>query len=187
MGRRVGVTLVWLATALGAVACSTGGTGPGIASARGSASAGAGGAGTADPSAKGDGVKFAQCLRQHGIEAGDPSNPDGKPSIPETVDAAALDAASQACREFAPNLGKEPPAMDAAALRVWRTWAACMREQGMDVEDPLPGDVRPPMPKDRPRGQPGPDGAAAIEACNSVLPDQYKIRQEGSDDEKGQR
>lgn len=88
------------------------------------------------------GLAFAECMRAKGIDMGDPGN--GGQSITQ-ADGAFSDAAS-ACQS---ELGK-PPARegdsgsdtDSAGTqhKEYLTIAACLREHGVDVADPAPGD-----------------------------------------------
>ncbi|WP_136707430.1 hypothetical protein [Agromyces sp. H66] len=88
--------------------------------------------------AEGDAVKFAACMREHGIDVPDPDpDADGfSMSIPRGTSEEEADAAVEACKEFAPN-GGEPVQLSAEDLEGMREFAKCMRENGIeDFPDP---------------------------------------------------
>jgi hypothetical protein len=114
--------------------------------------ASAGGAGTnsspatATAAAGGfDPVKWAKCLREHGITVDDPQPGDGKPRIDESEPEDKVNAAADACRAYNPNWGKPPPPPDPAQVEQQRKFAQCMRDHGFDWPDPGP-DGRPVEP-----------------------------------------
>jgi len=84
------------------------------------------------------GRKFAQCMREQGVDMPDPG-PDGMVGL--SVDKAnqeKLTAASSKCREFLPN-GGEPAKMSAEDIAKRRDFAKCIRENGLpDFPDPDP-------------------------------------------------
>lgn len=91
--------------------------------------------------AKGDPVKFTECMREHGIEIEDPDVSEGAfaVTIPEGADREEMDQAMKACREFMPN-GGEPPKLDPETQAKMRAFAECMRRNGVeDFPDPGPG------------------------------------------------
>jgi len=127
----------------GLAACG-GPNGDGIASANG---------GTADPSSSASAtagldpheaaLKFAQCMRQHGIQMDDPKGNGDKISIrigKGSGSRAKLDAAQKACQHFMAAGGRAPnpnaPKMRDQMLK----FAQCMRQHGVDVPDPKPGE-----------------------------------------------
>jgi len=80
-------------------------------------------------------VRYAQCLRDNGIEVADPE--DGHPPAIEqgTAPADEVKAATEACKQYAPTLDK--PKMDTEQLEKLRQIAQCMRENGYpDFPDP---------------------------------------------------
>jgi hypothetical protein len=109
--------------------------GNGTASATPSASA------SDDPDAP---LKFAQCMRAHGI-TWFPDPTDGKMSItiPKGTDPKKMEAAQEACKQYAPN-GGEPPKMTPEDLQRARDMAKCMRANGVpNFPDPDPnGGIR---------------------------------------------
>ncbi len=103
---------------------------------------------TTEPDAgrqEGDPVKFAECMRDQGIEIEDPEFGDGGQfaiTIPEGTqreDADDAMKAMQACKEFMPN-GGEPPQLDPEQQAKMREFAECMRRNGIEeFPDPGPG------------------------------------------------
>jgi hypothetical protein len=88
-------------------------------------------------------LKFAQCMREHGVDMPDPGvgglvTGDG-PTADESGAATAIDtgdgSAFEACRKFLPN-GGEPSKPTAAELEQMIRYAQCMREHGIDMPDP---------------------------------------------------
>ncbi|HEV8173805.1 MAG TPA: hypothetical protein VGP91_09155 [Actinoplanes sp.] len=78
-------------------------------------------------------LKFAQCMRQHGMSW----FPDPQPGsrgmqikIPPGQDKAKVDAAMEACKKYMPG-GGEPGKLDPQALEQARQMAKCMREHGV--------------------------------------------------------
>jgi hypothetical protein len=82
---------------------------------------------------EGDPVKFAECMREHGIDMPDPEPDQGGFSIaiPEGTSREDADAAVEACKEFEPN-GGEPPQLSAEEVAQMREFAKCMRENGIE-------------------------------------------------------
>jgi hypothetical protein len=81
-------------------------------------------------------VRFAQCLREHGLDVADPE--DGKPPTINQDSGAEQEvkAATEACREYAPTRDRTLSSEDVDKLR---RVAACMRENGFpDFPDPDP-------------------------------------------------
>lgn len=118
--------------------CARGGGGDnGVATAGGakpSASASAG-AGTGPHDRQHDQeqmLKFAQCMRDHGIPMDDPQFDTGGVSImmPQGSDKSKVDAAQQQCKQYLPN-GGEPMTPDPQMQEQMRKFAQCMRDQGI--------------------------------------------------------
>ncbi|MFG2040638.1 hypothetical protein [Dactylosporangium sp. NPDC048998] len=92
-------------------------------------------------------LKFAQCMRDHGVDMPDPRDGHmvtGDLGTPGTINGSgavelpnADGAAFQACREFLPN-GGEPRKLTAAELEQGVRYAQCMRAHGLDYPDPNP-------------------------------------------------
>jgi hypothetical protein len=84
-------------------------------------------------------LKFAECMREQGIEMEDPGK-DGRGGVLFRAggkgEAGELEKAVQACRAYAPN-GGEPPKLDGEQLEQMRKFARCMRENGVpEFPDP---------------------------------------------------
>ncbi|MFB9893296.1 hypothetical protein [Planobispora takensis] len=101
------------------------------------ASAG-GPAASASPSAssQADGVKFAQCMREHGVDMPDPEPGGGPVRIQAKGDRNTLEKAHKACQKYAPTkLGKSLKD-DPGAQKAMLQFVRCMRENGVDMPDP---------------------------------------------------
>lgn len=156
------------------VGCAAG-TDPGVATAADPAAPAepvAGGSGPAtaeDPQERGR--QFAQCMRDHGVDMPDPDD-SGRVTIQRGAggDQEDVEAAMQACEQYAP-FGGERPELDPAQLEELRAHSRCIRDNGV-----------PSFP------DPGSDGGIAIragegsdidpealerakEACRDQLPD----------------
>ena len=85
-------------------------------------------------------LKFAQCMRDHGVPMEDPQFDGGGVSlmIPEGTDKAKVDAAQGECKQFMPN-GGEPPKLSPEDQERMRKYAQCMREHGI-TNFPDPGE-----------------------------------------------
>lgn len=135
------VAVLALTLALTSAACARTGTkDPQVASAqtakpKASASASAG-ASTDDPDAP---LKFAQCMRAHGISwFPDPNSGKTSIMIPKGQDKTKFDAAQEACKQYMPN-GGEMHKPSAEELEAARNMAKCMRENGIpNFPDPNP-------------------------------------------------
>ncbi|MGP3964098.1 hypothetical protein ACTWPT_49855 [Nonomuraea sp. 3N208] len=101
---------------------------------------------TASPSAKADpqeaALKFAKCMREHGIDMPDPKVDGGnfEISLPRGVTPEKAEKAHKACEhlmESAIPEGEKPSAEDYDQMV---KFAQCMREQGIDMPDPKPGE-----------------------------------------------
>jgi hypothetical protein len=84
--------------------------------------------------------KFAQCMRQNGVDIADPADDNGPVKMRSTAEPGAnseqkMKAADAKCRHFQPNGGK-PVKVSAEDLAKMRAMAKCMREHGVDMPDP---------------------------------------------------
>jgi hypothetical protein len=117
-------------------ACGAESDKPGVATANGGAGSGA----TASPSPvdrEEARRKFAQCMREHGVDMPDPE-PGGRIKLNTTgVDKKVLADATQACQTLLPN-GGELSNLSPDQLEQVRKFAQCMREHGIDMPDPDP-------------------------------------------------
>ncbi|WP_289009422.1 hypothetical protein [uncultured Thermomonospora sp.] len=146
----------------------------------GCGSGGAGASGTGRPAADDEErmLKFAQCMRENGVDMPDPE--DGKVRITnrkskdgsETNGKEEVDAAMKKCRQYMPNGGK-PPKLSPEDQEKMRNYAECMREHGIDMEDPGPdGKINIRMKK----GGKEDDLKKAEEACRNHMPARLQER-----------
>jgi hypothetical protein len=114
-------------------------------------------------------LKYARCMREHGVDVPDPSN--GRFELKaRRSEARKVAAAQEACRDIlkdaAPQLSEEKQAeVREAALK----FAKCMRDHGVDMPDPkfqAGGGVLMQMPQGLERD---PDLEAAQKACQPIL------------------
>ena len=86
-------------------------------------------------------LKFAQCMREHGINMPDPkagSSGEFSINLPDGTDPTKADAATQQCKQYMPN-GGEPQKMDPQRLEQMQKFAKCMRDNGVpNFQDPDP-------------------------------------------------
>ncbi|RVX41796.1 hypothetical protein EDD27_4367 [Nonomuraea polychroma] len=141
----------------------------GVASANGGTSPAAP---AASPSAKTDpqaaALQFAKCMREHGINMPDPKIDEGnfQISLPRGVTPEKAEKAHKACEhliESAIPEGEKPSAEDHDQMV---KFAQCMREHGIDMADPKPGE---PM-RIKMRGGSKEKMEAAHKACEEHAP-----------------
>ncbi|MDT0442042.1 hypothetical protein [Streptomyces johnsoniae] len=167
--RRALTAAAFAAALLTACGGGEGGDGGQVPAADGGASpdAAAGDAGGAAPVEQGR--KFAECLRENGLEVPDPDPESGELDLTDAAGEGegrdALMAAFEACRDLAPEQYAEQPEPSGEQLDAMREFAACMRENGIDVPDPDPAAGLEPGAVDP--AAPGYD--AALEACQEYL------------------
>jgi len=100
------------------------------------APAGGGDAGSGDDTDKQR--AYAKCMRDNGFDMKDP-DPNSMDSVPAIkADDPKFTSANDKCKHLLPN-GGEPKPEDPAQLDKQRKWAQCMREHGVDIKDPQPG------------------------------------------------
>ncbi|WP_432978997.1 hypothetical protein [Dactylosporangium sp. CA-233914] len=131
-GLALGLLLV-----LAAAGCARGTGDEGVASAGGAtpaaSSSGQGNTGPRNPQADQEQfLKFAQCMRDHGVPMEDPQFDGGAVSlaIPEGTDKSKVDAAQAECKQYMPG-GGEPPKLDPADQEKLRKFSQCMRDNGI--------------------------------------------------------
>ncbi|SHN06658.1 hypothetical protein [Cryptosporangium aurantiacum] len=111
------------------------------------------------------GVKFAQCLRENGLDVADPEPGKGvRMKFGKETDPQKVEAAMEACREYNPQADSSG---NAESDKRNRAFAQCMRQHGVEkFADPEPGQtgirINPEVGDD-------PDFPAAQQACESVL------------------
>ncbi|MBB6475617.1 hypothetical protein [Sphaerisporangium rubeum] len=125
-------------TLLALTACGAAQKPPGVASA-GTPAAEASASATASPATSSDPLKFAQCMREHGVDMKDPE-PGGGITARIKGDRSKMEKAQKACGKYMQGgmlggKGPEDPAMRDAMLK----FAQCMREHGVHMDDPKPG------------------------------------------------
>ncbi|MBN6034767.1 hypothetical protein [Amycolatopsis sp. 195334CR] len=111
------------------------------------------------------GVKFAQCMRENGVDMPDPEPGKGvQLKVDKNTPKEVVDKAQEACREFSPQAnGKANPQMQENA----RKFAECMRGNGVEAfADPDPNQpgirITPEIGED-------PDFEKAQEACKDIM------------------
>ncbi len=112
-------------------------------------------------------VKFAECMRSHGVQMDDPVGPDGRISLNiKGTDKGKMQQAQQACRQYNPMTNKSGP-QDPQAAERQQKFAECMRSNGVEqFPDPKPGQrgilINKEIGDD-------PDFKTAQEACQDIL------------------
>lgn len=110
-----------------AAACARSNDGKEVASARGSVTPGVTPSATPSLSLRERGIRYAQCMRQHGVPMPDPG-PDGDHGMAtgdkDRIDEDVLRKAEEACKQYQPA-GSGPD--EAAKLDAMREYARCMR------------------------------------------------------------
>jgi hypothetical protein len=112
--------------------------------------------------------KFAQCMRDHGVDVEDP-----QPGEPMTIkggpgDKDKMDKAQKACQQYMPG-GGEMETPDPQMLEQVHKYAQCMRDHGIDMPDPDPNEPG----KISINGGPNPESQAfkdAEAACQHLMP-----------------
>ncbi|MFC4121001.1 hypothetical protein [Nonomuraea zeae] len=109
-------------------------TGPASASATASASPSA--TMDADEAA----LKFAQCMREHGVDMADPKGGRLQLMIPEGTDKKKAEQADKACRPIMESAVRDRATPSQEDFDRMLKFAQCMREHGIDMADPKPGE-----------------------------------------------
>lgn len=125
---------------------------------------GGGAAASSSANAQDAGVKFAQCMRQHGVKMADPD--PGAPNIRVTggkLDEANMNAAMEACRKYSPKGALDPN--DPQARDRMLKMTQCLRKHGVQVADPQPGQgIKIQVKRGDAKAQ------QAMEACRKLVP-----------------
>ncbi|MEV7396418.1 hypothetical protein [Aeromicrobium sp. NPDC092404] len=122
--------------------------------------------------AQAQGLKFAKCMREHGVEMADPKGGrieiQGRPGQNKT-----MERAQEACQKFLPQIsGADRKAASEDALK----FSQCMREKGVEeFPDPKGGMMR--MTEDIAKD---PDFETAQEACQKFMGGPKDVRGEAS-------
>jgi hypothetical protein len=132
----------WIRTAAAglalAVSCALAGCG-GSGSSPGAAGGGkATASASVSASADGDTVKWTRCLRENGVDVQDPP-PGSMVTLP--IDGPGVKEALEKCKQYRPvTQGRTGyDANDPAQQERRRKFAKCMRDNGVDWPDPVPG------------------------------------------------
>jgi hypothetical protein len=131
-------------------------------------------------------LKYAKCMREHGIDMPDPQRV-GSGGIKQTMNGkpgsrAKMDAANKDCQKYMQTGGGRAPsaAEQAKAKDAMLAYAKCMRDNGVDMPDPkfsnsgggVTFELGGPGSKGGSTGGPNPDSPtfkAADKACHSKL------------------
>lgn len=168
--------LLPLALLLALTACDSKADGDGVASVGGTPTAAAASGEPAREDVEERALKFAQCMREHGVDMPDPEIDGGR--ITQRINAKPgedVQAAQEACKQWAPS-GPGGGGLDQEARDRMLEHAQCMRDNGVEkFPDPNPdeGGIR---IDGEISGDP--EFQKAQEACEATL--------ERSDEEKGQ-
>jgi hypothetical protein len=113
------------------------------------------------------GVKFAQCMRENGVDMPDPQPGKGiELRLDGSVDRATVQKAKEACQQYNPQANGSGAADPQMAERA-RKFAECMRANKVaDFADPQPGQ---PGVRIDSKVQQDPDFPQASEKCQPVL------------------
>ena len=119
--------------------------------------------------------KFAQCMRQNGVDMPDPVEKGGRIAMRASAMPGAnredkMKAAQAKCRHLQPNGGK-PVKLKPEDLAKMRAMAKCMREHGVDMPDPEPdGSIKITKGKNSTMNLDSPTFKAADKACRKFGP-----------------
>ncbi|MEU8798662.1 hypothetical protein [Spirillospora sp. NPDC048819] len=139
--------------------------GSGVASAGGAKQGGAAGDGD-KPSPEEMGVKFAQCMREHGVDMEDPKPGQGV-RFKVKGDKAVVDKAMEACRQYSPQANRTG-APDPRQQERAREFAECMRRNGVE-KFPDPDPNQPGIRINKNEVGDDPDLEKAQQECEKVL------------------
>jgi hypothetical protein len=136
-----------LAVMFALAGCGKSDNGNKVASVSGTASASASTNATLSPAEEQErALKFAQCMREHGVDMPDPTVEDGKIRIRINAQPGTdVEAAQQACKQYAPNGGPGGGKIDPQMQENMRKYAQCMRDNGVEKfpdPDPNQGGMR---------------------------------------------
>ncbi|GLW07910.1 hypothetical protein Misp01_30400 [Microtetraspora sp. NBRC 13810] len=162
---RRAILLVGMLPVLAVVGCGTTGAGAGVASLATAASTP--GAAAPSPTASSDPLKFAQCMRENGVDMKDPV--DGRIQIrAKGADQGLMEAAQKACGKYLQG-GKLDARQDPEARDRLVKFAECMRKNGVDMEDPDFADGGG-IKITRPKGGDSEAFETAMKTCQELLP-----------------
>ena len=79
-------------------------------------------------------LKWAQCMREHGVNVPDPGQNGGvQVQIPDQQQ---FEDAQNACKRYSPKGGNGPGKVDPKQLDQLTKFAQCMRDHGIPMQDP---------------------------------------------------
>ena len=125
-------------------------------------------------------VKFAECMREQGVDLPDPGT-DGKQTLKVGGDSGispeAFETASKACEKYRKDIRPQLSAEEQEEFKQKALeWARCMRDHGIDMPDPQISEggagvrIGGPDGGDGPRLDPeDPEFQAAEKACGSLM------------------
>ncbi|MFG2002758.1 hypothetical protein ACGFNU_26720 [Spirillospora sp. NPDC048911] len=151
--------------ALGLVLAGCGGAeGSGVASAGGTAVSASP---SASLSAEEADLKFAQCMRENGVNVPDPKPGTDRRDVRlgKGIDRSKLEGAMKKCRPFLEAGGKMPDLKDPKVRDAMTKFAQCMRQNGVDMPDPGPDGFF-----KMPTGVSEEKARKAREACRGLMP-----------------
>jgi hypothetical protein len=99
-------------------------------------------ASTAAPNLSSQGIKYADCMRSHGVPNVPDPSPNGGVNLPSSINpgSPAFQSAHQACASLQPNANGPRPIMSPAQQRSFLANAKCMRKHGVpNFHDPTFG------------------------------------------------
>ncbi|MDA2803462.1 hypothetical protein [Nocardiopsis suaedae] len=109
--------------------------------------------------AEADGVEFAQCMRDNGIDVEDPKGDGMMPALP--AGDGAVEKALEECEDLLPSSDDERSEEEVFQENL--EMAECLREHGMDIEDPERGEgLAIPLTDDE-------ESQAALEECGQEV------------------
>jgi hypothetical protein len=119
-------------------------------------------------------LAYAACMRENGVDMPDPQfGLDGKANMGTLFagldeDDAEVQAATEACDAFLPSSLADDPVLQAERQTVLLKFAQCMRDNGVEMDDPVAGGGpgRGPMAT---LDQNDPTVAAGLEVCRPLL------------------
>jgi hypothetical protein len=136
-------TLAWglaVAAVLGLTGCGGGGSDSGVATAGGASAVKASASASKSLSPEDARLKFAQCMRQNGVDMPDPQpGSDFRMDVRKNVDRAKLQAAMKKCQQYLQGGGRGVDPQDPAVRDALLKFTQCARENGIDVPDPSAG------------------------------------------------
>ncbi|MBE1565223.1 hypothetical protein [Nonomuraea africana] len=170
--RNRGTWAVALPMALALTACGAPAEGGGVAGANGGTAAPASSSAAPTDPREAE-LKFAQCMREHGVDMPDPEPGGGIRIETRKGEEQKSEKAQKACQQFlraaVGDPGKTKP--DQKKLDETLKWVQCMRENGADMPDPSP-DGR--VELSWPQGTSEQKIKKIEEACNEFAPGPLK-------------